>query len=311
MAQPRRQRVSRPVPFVHLAAAAGLLGLIALGSTDSVLAQEGGTGASVDKWQYHLFNPTPRDQMRDLAADRPDATESPITVDAGHVQVEMSFIDYTHDDEDGEEVDAWAFADTNIKVGLLNNVDMQIVFAAYGDERVKVDETPDAEAFVENETGFSDVQLRFKVNLWGNDPVPGQTTAFGIMPFIKIPTGAGLSNGHAEGGVIAMFGWDVAETWGLGFQVELDAVYDEEDDDTDLEFAHTAVLGFDVVGPLGAYIEYLGVLPSESASQYQASFSGGVTLEITRDLRLDAGLRAGLTDDADDLVLFTDMTVRF
>src|SRR5688572_5942243 len=41
------------------------------------------------KSHYHLFNPTPRAQMREMSTDRPDQTESPYTVDAGHVQVEM------------------------------------------------------------------------------------------------------------------------------------------------------------------------------------------------------------------------------
>lgn len=34
-----------------------------------------------DKSQFSLFNPTPRELWRDLSADRPDFTESPITVD--------------------------------------------------------------------------------------------------------------------------------------------------------------------------------------------------------------------------------------
>src|SRR5687767_4843881 len=51
-----------------------------------------------EKWQYHLFRPTPRHLMRDLATDRPDVTESPYTVDAGHFQAELSFIEYVSDD---------------------------------------------------------------------------------------------------------------------------------------------------------------------------------------------------------------------
>ena len=50
-----------------------------------------------DKTQYHLFNPTPNNLLRDLSPDRPDATESPITVDAGRYQVETSLFDYRRD----------------------------------------------------------------------------------------------------------------------------------------------------------------------------------------------------------------------
>src|SRR2546423_15411810 len=50
-----------------------------------------------DKSQFNLFNPTPRDQMRELNTDRPDRTEGPYTVDAGHVQLELDLASYSYD----------------------------------------------------------------------------------------------------------------------------------------------------------------------------------------------------------------------
>ena len=40
------------------------------------------------KSSYNLFHPCQRDQLRSFETDRPDATESPYTVDAGHFQFE-------------------------------------------------------------------------------------------------------------------------------------------------------------------------------------------------------------------------------
>jgi hypothetical protein len=40
---------------------------------------------------YTPFNPTPESLLRELATDRSDKTERPITVDAGHFQFEMDF----------------------------------------------------------------------------------------------------------------------------------------------------------------------------------------------------------------------------
>ena len=57
--------------------------------------------AVTDKSQYHLFNPTPLNLMREMSTDRPDTTESAYTVDAGHYQIEMSFFDYGRDRSDG------------------------------------------------------------------------------------------------------------------------------------------------------------------------------------------------------------------
>lgn len=246
-----------------------------------------------DKSAFSLFNPTPRALLRPLSADRPDATESPITVDAGHVQIELSFFDYTRSDHSGDVSDAWILLDTNVKLGLLNNVDLQFVFSTYTKE-TDVD-------------GFGDVQLRLKANLWGND---GGTTAFGVMPFVKFPTNTELSNGEFEGGLIVMLGWDAGATWGLGFQAEADLVYDPVEGEHDVEFSHTVVVGFDVVDPLAAYIEYLGVARAEGETDYQAILSGGLTYGLNPDMVFDAGAQIGLTDLADDLKLFAGMTLR-
>jgi len=64
------------------------------------LIQTGQDNAGTEKSQYHLFNPTPRELMRDLSPDRPDATESPITLDAGHSGFEVSLFDWRHDGGD-------------------------------------------------------------------------------------------------------------------------------------------------------------------------------------------------------------------
>lgn len=266
------------------------------------------------KGQFNLFNPTPVDLMRGLSPDRPDGTESPRTVDAGHFAVEVSFVDWSRDSD--SDTDTLTFLDTNLKVGLTNDIDLQLVFQAYGNERTDL-----AGGGVTETDGFGDVQLRLKINLWGNDPVEqggtvgpqlfGVDTAFGVMPFIQIPTGTDLSSDHAEGGLIFMLGLDVADNWGIGLMAEFDGVYDGGDDNYDFEFVHTAVVGFDVVGPIGAYVEYIGSLSTDGDVGYQASFSGGVTYEVNSNFVLDAGLRAGLTNDVDDIVLFTGMTLRY
>jgi hypothetical protein len=62
------------------------------------------TTADPNKWQYNLFSPTPRALMRDMSTDRPDKTESPYTVDAGHFQFEADLVSFGIDrsNADGE-----------------------------------------------------------------------------------------------------------------------------------------------------------------------------------------------------------------
>lgn len=250
---------------------------------------------STDKTQYSLLNPTPRELWRPLSADRPDFTESPYTVDAGAVQLELSFVDYA---KNGDE-EAWTVAPANLKLGLLNDVDLQFVFDPY----VHVDDG------TLTRDGFGDSQFRLKINLWGND---GGDTAFAFMPFIQMPTASDdLGSDHVEGGLIFPFATDLAEGVGLGLMFETDFVYDEDDDGYDTEFIATGVLGFDVTDELGLYVEGIGIISTDSDVDFRSILGVGVTYGLTENMVLDAGVNIGLTGDADDVNLFTGLTVRF
>lgn len=279
-----------------------------LAIANGVIAQ----APSTSKDGFTLGNPTPRELMRPLAADRPDATESPVTVDAGHVQIELSFIDYSREREDGGREDVRTFFDTNIKVGLTNHVDVQFVLAAHTIERMRSNGGP-----TETRDGFADVTLRLKVNLWGNDDGDGRTppglegTALAIMPFITIPTGSEISGDHVEAGLIVPFSFPLADRIGVGLMAELDLIHDDDDGNYDLAFVHTAVLGFELTESVGAFVEYVGIVSSDAGQPYVAFISTGLTLALSDDVMLDAGIRAGLNDAAEDFGIFTGLTLRF
>src|SRR6266436_599011 len=90
---------------------------------------------AVDKSVFNLFNPTPTEYLRAMDRDGPGTTESPYTVDAGHFQVEMTLVDYTYDRKsfDGmtQRSEAWAIAPMTLKLGLLNQLDAQLVLQPY------------------------------------------------------------------------------------------------------------------------------------------------------------------------------------
>jgi hypothetical protein len=274
--------------------AAGSLALWAFAwaaPTDTLAAE-----AAADKSAFHLFNPTPRELMRELSTDRPDTTESPYTVDAGHLQIEMSFAEYARDGGSEE----WDAVPANLKVGLLNNVDAQFVLQPYQD--IDADDAPHA-------AGFGDAQLRVKVNLWGND---GGDTALAVMPFVQFPTGEDdLTAGHAEYGVIVPLLMTVDDKTAFTVMAEADFVRDEENDGWDTELLHTASLARDVTERVGVFIEYVGVLPLGGGdADYQAYADAGATYALTDDVQLDVAMNIGLTDNAEDLRVFAGVSFR-
>ncbi len=259
---------------------------------------------SGDKWQYNLFNPTPDDLMRPMSTDRPDTTESPITVDAGHLQIESTLFDYGRNDDGSFEEEVFTYGTMNVKFGLLNNIDLQIVFDCY----TEVENKDKATGITDTVDGFSDVQVRLKINSWGND---GGKTALAFFPFIKIPTGTALSNDKVEGGLIMPFSLELNETMSLGLMPEVDFVRQDIGDGYDAEFVHTAVLGFDVMNQVGGFVEYVGVAGSDSGFDYQASAVVGVTYGYSDNIQFDTGMRFGLNKAAEDLGLFVGLSTRF
>ena len=250
------------------------------------------------KEKFSLLNPTPRELWREVSPDRPDTTESPITVDAGAVQLEMSFIDYTRNG-DVTVISAPPFG---LKLGVTNSIDVQLFWDAWVDQDIEG---------VGSEDAFGDMVLRAKFNLWGNDPGPGDDTAFAFMPFVKAPTATeDLGNGEVEGGFIFPFLYRM-EGASLGLMFETDIVYDDIDDGYQAEFIHTAVLGFDLTDRLGVYGEYIGNASTNGDDDYRAQVGTGATFKLRPDIILDAGANFGIIGDADDLNLFTGITVRF
>jgi len=168
-----------------------------------------GTGAiamadavAADKDPYTLFNPTPKDQMRDFNTDRPTKSNVPYTVPAGHFQYEGDLFIYGYDNTSTPDtnITSWTVGNPTLKLGLLNNLDVEVNFSFYNSIRTATVSTGASTI----SQGFGDTFTRFKWNLFGND---GGGPALALIPYAKWPTAPifpqGTGNGYIEGGLIA------------------------------------------------------------------------------------------------------------
>lgn len=248
---------------------------------------------AVDKSSYHLLAPVPDEHLRPLSADRPDVTESPITVDAGHFQVEASLFDFTRD----RSSSAVTWGAINAKVGLLDRTDLQFVWNAY-----------ERRTGAETAQGGGDLVLRLKQNLWGADE---GKTALAIMPYVKFPVGsASLGNDHVEGGLIVPFSFPVTEEIGVGMMIEVDVIRDEADESYLSDWLHSVATGGELHGPIGWYGEYIGAADSRDEQSYRALLGAGLTYLWNENLMLDVGTNMGLSSEAEDFRVFTGVTAR-
>ncbi len=262
-----------------------------------------------DKGSYTLFRPTPTALLREMNPDRPDKTESPFTVDAGHFQLELDFLNYSYDRHnaarDDTRVQAWGVAPLNLKVGLGNSTDLQFIVQHYN----RVRTSSNSAGRVTRAADFGDFTTRLKVNLWGND---GGPTALGLMPYVKWPTARGqLGNGSVEGGLILPMAVELPYGWDAGGMAQFDLVRDATGPRYHLEFVQSVTFGHRIVGKLAGYVEFYSSFSAERGAAWVATADVGLTYSLTANLKIDAGVNFGVTRAADDLALFTGLSWRF
>lgn len=272
------------------------------------LAAMATVASAADKDSYSFFRPTPADQLRELSTDRPDQTESPYTVDAGHYQIELDMLNYTYDRDQSGGGDVrtrvLAVAPLNLKVGLTKRVDLQFMVDPY--VSVKVEDRVAGLAGKAN--GFGDITTRFKINFWGND---GGKTAFAMMPFVKWPLSASsIRNGETEGGVIFILGYELPGGWSSAVMTEADFVSDGIGG-RDTEWINSITFSHDLTEKLGGYVELFTVTGGAPGSRWQGQVDVGLTYAVSDNTQLDFGCNFGVTKSAPDYQPFIGLSRRF
>lgn len=259
-----------------------------------------------DKSGYTLFQPTPQEFMRELSTDRPDKTESPYTVDAGHFQLEMDFANFTASDSGGVRTRAWNVAPINLKVGLLNQVDLQFIFDGYLHVRTHDRKARPAPM---TQSGLGDFTTRLKINLWGDD---GGATAFALLPFIKFPTNTdGVGNNAVEGGMLFPLAVKLPADFNLGTEAGIGVFRNAEGGGRHGEFIQSITVGRPIAGKASAYAEFFSSLSTERHAGWIGTVDAGVAYLVTENIQLDAGCNFGVTPAADDFNPFTGISIRF
>ena len=244
---------------------------------------------------------------REMSTDRPDKTESPYTVPKGMIQLESDLAALTYDKHNTERatLSAWNFGSLNAKIGLADNVDLQVVFDGYLNENIK-DRVTGASS---RHDGVGDLTTRLKINLWGND---GGSTALALMPFVKAPTAShGLGNDGVEGGLIIPLAVELPGGWGMGVMTEFDITADEAGGGHHAEFVNSVTFGHDITEKLGGYVEFWSLISAENSSDWEGTVDVGLTYALTDNLQLDAGCNFGITEAAEDVHPFVGISYRF
>jgi len=261
-----------------------------------------------DKSGYTLFNPTPDSQLRSFAPDRPPKADSATTVDAGHFQYETDLLNYSQTNFGGVTTKLYQAFDPVWKLGLTNWVDFELKFNGYQNLTATDNATG---AAVAKGSGFGDVFVKSKINLFGND---GGSAALAIIPYVKIPSDAPtISNGVVEGGLIAPFQLQLPHDFGLTLMSEVDALKDAADSGRHANFVDLVNLNHAVPGikNLSAAIEFFSSVGTDPNTPPIYTFDTALIYLLTPNVQLDAGVDFGLSRAAPAVQVFVGLSQRF
>ncbi len=233
--------------------------------------------------KYHLFNPVPRAGLRDFALDRPDVTESPQTVDAGHFQFEGDVVKWQRPDKESDgTLLLWSGL---YKMGLAKNWDMHVGYELYNINPNYVGaDSPD---------GHGALTFRLKRNFWGNEG--DSKTALGAIPYVSFTSGKPFdSNEEIQYGVGFPFSCAINDKLSWGAQPEIDFIPNGEGGHY-ISFFQTVVIGGPIIGNLDFYAEAVAYFNSKS-NQYLAN--GGLIYNVTPNVKVDVAANIGLTKES-------------
>jgi Putative MetA-pathway of phenol degradation len=273
---------------------------------DAAGISEGTPPKQVDRSQYNLFNPTPYGQMRDFMPDRPNVTDGPYTVDPGHWLLEVGLFEYTRDRYNSTRIrlDSFASGDTNIRLGITSYAEVDLLFTTYN-SILTTDKDTGARL---SQSGFSDITLRSKINLLGND---GGPLAIGLIPFVTFPSGAdGLGNRGFEGGLGFPVQFALPADFLLGLESTIQTIH-EPGGGSHFDYLNSLSLGHAITKKLSTYVELATDLSTTAHSSWIGTVDTALIYQPVNNWQLDAGVNIGVTKPANDLFTFIGAAWRY
>lgn len=237
-------------------------------ASTQVLAAAQGTGA-------------PGLESEPLVTDRPDFTESAVTVAPRRVQVEAG---YTLG-RSGEARDH-SIGEVLGRVGLSQRVELRLGFNSF----------QLVEAGGDHESGFQDLALGLKLKLLSGSERPRLLgPAVALLVGGALPTGSegvGAGGGAAEAKLA--LAWPLGSRFSLGSNLNVGWL--DLAEASFVQFSGSLSLGASLSERLGAYLEAFGFASGDDAGLQASFLNGGLTLGLGANLQLDGRAGFGFDD---------------
>jgi hypothetical protein len=246
--------------------------------------------------------------LRDFCPDRPGKGTPPCILDKGHMQAEMSLIDWTRDQTADSVNDTTLIGDLLIRAGITKTTEIRIGWTPIGIVRSR-----DVLTGVHSRMASTgDVSLGFRTSLKNPD---GNGFSLAIQPSVSRPTGgSSIGSGTWGASLVVPMSVQVSKVIQLALTPEFDASPDSDGQGRHARYG--GVIGIDM--PLGATLSG-GVELAAFHDEDPTGRSTAATIDMTiawtpkavKDFQIDAGLYAGLNRQTPGLQMVLGIAKRF
>lgn len=238
--------------------------------------------------------------------NRPSLGESGCTTEPGHVQFEISALDWTKDTDARQREDTILIGDLQARFGLTKSAELQVAWSPYGHDRAR-DRTT---GVIDRIAGAGDVQIGIRRNLRNPD---GKGLSFAIEPSVTLPVGKRpIGAGDWGAGVVIPITYDLSDKLNLGLTNEVQAAPDEDGDGRHVLLNEVIGLGYDLTERLTAVTEVQIIRDNDPMGHETRAFAAAsLAWQPTGRTQLDVLIGAGLNHAAPDLRILTGGAIVF
>jgi hypothetical protein len=231
-----------------------------------------------------------------FCVNRPSLVDTPCTVEAGHVLVEIGALDWTLDKQGRSREDTVEIGDVQARIGFAEHAELQLSWTAYGHDRQR------APSGVERADGVGDVRIGLRRNLVHPD---GKGVSVALEPYVTAPVGGrAIGSGDWGYGLVVPTNFDLSDK--LSFQVmgSIDAAVDEDRSGRHLSYSGDWGLGYELADNLIAVAEVQVVADADpTGHRTQSTAALSLAVQPSKRTQLDVLVGAGLNRDTPDLLL--------
>lgn len=243
-----------------------------------------------------------------IVTDRPDQTESAMTVSPGLVQFEAG-LSFTHDADAVGRLRRFTVPATLVRVGLLDRLEARLGFAGW--QRVE----QGAPGNGATQQGIADLDVGFKLRLAQER---GAAPQVAVIASATLPTGqSGFSSERVDPTLLLAASNTLSERVSLGYNVgaqwstvDVGAADGRPVLETAVRALYTLAFGLAVAERVGVFAEAFGELDLDRGGSNPVALDGGVTVSLRDNLQLDLSAGIGLNEAADDWFLGGGVAIR-